>query len=237
MSNETQPEQPHIGTLNEGSLHADLKEHYWEPGDLTEAPLGGFVVDLLRTQNNKNIIIEIQTTSFASMRKKLNALLDTYKINIVYPIPIHTTLLKPDKAPRKSPKRGDLFTIFSELVSIPDLLQHPNLSFEAVLVSINKVQKYEKQLRRNRGGYRTINTQLVSIHETHTFEHLEDFMNLLPDGLPAEFTTADISNLGKVSRSTAQQMAYCFRKAGTIDEIGKTKDGKKYVKREFNSQE
>ena len=178
MSNETQPEQPHIGTLNEGSLHADLKEHYWEPGDLTEAPLGGFVVDLLRTQNNKNIIIEIQTTSFASMRKKLNALLDTYKINIVYPIPIHTTLLKPDKAPRKSPKRGDLFTIFSELVSIPDLLQHPNLSFEAVLVSINKVQKYENQLRRNRGGYRTINTQLVSIHETHTFEHLEDFMNL-----------------------------------------------------------
>ena len=44
-------------------------------------------------------------------------------------------------------------------------------------------------------------------------------MNLLPDGLPAEFTTADISNLGKISRSTAQQMAYCFRKAGTIDEI------------------
>ena len=78
MSNETQLEQPHIGTLNEGSLHADLKEHYWEPGDLTEAPLGGFVVDLLRTQNNRNTIIEIQTTAFASMRKKLNALLDTY---------------------------------------------------------------------------------------------------------------------------------------------------------------
>ncbi|GIS34179.1 MAG: hypothetical protein Ct9H90mP5_06280 [Acidimicrobiaceae bacterium] len=28
------------------------KKHYWEPGDLTEAPLGGFVVDLLRTQKN-----------------------------------------------------------------------------------------------------------------------------------------------------------------------------------------
>ena len=52
-------------------------------------------------------------------------------------------------------------------------------------------------------------------------------MNLLPDGLPAEFTTADISNLGKISRSTAQQMAYCFRKAGTIDEIGKNKRRKK----------
>ena len=83
MSNETQPEQPHIGTLNEGSLHADLKQHYLEPGDVSEAPLNGFVVDLLRTQNKQNIIIEIQTTSFASMRKKLNALLDTYKIIIV----------------------------------------------------------------------------------------------------------------------------------------------------------
>ena len=105
------------------------------------------------------------------------------------------------------------------------------------MLAVVGVMQYENQLRRNRGGYRTINTQLVSIHETHTFEHLEDFMNLLPDGLPAEFTTADISNLGKISRSTAQQMAYCLRKAGTIDEIGKTKEGKKYVKREFNSQE
>ncbi len=237
MSNETQPEQPHIGTLNEGSLHAALKQHYSEPGDISEAPLNGFVVDLLRVKNNQNSIIEIQTTSFASMRKKLNALLDTYKITIVYPISIHTTLLKPGKAPRKSPKRGDLFTIFSELVSIPDLLQHPNLSFEAVLVSVNKVQKYEKQLRRNRGGYRTINTQLISIHETYHFHHLKDFMDLLPDGLPNEFTTADISSSGKISRSSAQQMAYCFRKAGAIVEIGKTKVGKVYVKSEINPQE
>ncbi len=231
MPNETQPEQPQIGTLNEGSLHADLKQHYSEPGDVSEAPLHGFVVDLLRTQNNQNNIIEIQTTSFASMRKKLNALLDTYKITIVYPISIHTTLLKPNKAPRKSPKRGDLFTIFSELVSIPDLLHHPNLSFEAVLVSVSKIQKYDKQLRRNRGGYRTINTQLISIHETHHFHHLKDFMELLPDGLPNKFTTADISNLAKISRSTAQQMAYCFRKAGVIVEIGKKKEGKVYERK------
>ena len=159
MSNETQPEQPHIGTLNEGSLHADLKEHYLEPGDVSEAPLNGFVVDLLRTQNKQNIIIEIQTTSFASMRKKLNALLDTYKIIIVYPISIHTTLLKPDKHLENHQSKEICLHIFSELVSIPDLLQHPNLSFEAVLVSVRKIQKYEKQLRRNRGGYRTINTQ------------------------------------------------------------------------------
>ena len=62
-------------------------------------------------------------------------------------------------------------------------------------------------------------------------------MDLLPDGASNKFTTADISSLGKISRSVAQQMAYCFRKAGAIDEIGKTKEGKVYVKREINPQE
>ena len=62
-------------------------------------------------------------------------------------------------------------------------------------------------------------------------------MELLPDGLPDEFTTADISNLGNISRSTAQQMAYCFRKAGSIVEIGKTKKGKIYKKVVINPQE
>ena len=56
-------------------------------------------------------------------------------------------------------------------------------------------------------------------------------MELLPDGLPNEFTTADISNLAKISRSTAQQMAYCFRKAGVIVEIGKKKEGKVYERK------
>jgi hypothetical protein len=231
MRNETQPTQPHIGTLNEGSLHADLKLHYSQPGDIFEVPIESFVVDIFRTKNNEKSIIEIQTTAFASMRKKLNALLESYKITIVYPVSIHTTLLKPGKTPRKSPKRGDIYTLFSELVSIPNLLQHPNLSFDVVLVSVKKIQKYEKQLRRNRGGYRTINTQLVSIHDTHHFDGLQDFMKLLPDDLPDQFTTADISKLGNMPRSTAQQMAYCLRKADVFTEIGKSKLGKIYEKK------
>ena len=51
-------------------------------------------------------------------------------------------------------------------------------------------------------------------------------MNLLPDGLLLNSRLQTYQTLEKVSRSTAQQMAYCFRKAGTIDEIGKTKEGK-----------
>ena len=65
MSNE-------IGTLNEGSLHAGLKQWLWQPGDRVEVPVGGFVVDLVRG----NQLIEIQTTSFAAMGRKLDHLLE-----------------------------------------------------------------------------------------------------------------------------------------------------------------
>jgi hypothetical protein len=56
-------------------------------------------------------------------------------------------------------------------------------------------------------------------------------MKLLPDDLPDQFTTADISKLGNIPRSTAQQMAYCLRKADVFTEIGKSKLGKIYEKK------
>ena len=60
-----------IGTLNEGSLHAALKERYAEPGDEFEVPLDGFVIDIRRPGQ----LIEIQTSSFKAMGRKLDRLL------------------------------------------------------------------------------------------------------------------------------------------------------------------
>src|SRR5207247_7872633 len=50
-----------IGTLNEGALHAQLKEWYRRPGDLLEQIAGSFVVDLVRG----DLLVEIQTGGFA----------------------------------------------------------------------------------------------------------------------------------------------------------------------------
>jgi len=55
-----------IGTLNEGALHAQLKEWYRRPGDLLEQVAGGFVVDLVRG----DLLVEIQTGGFAPLRRK-----------------------------------------------------------------------------------------------------------------------------------------------------------------------
>jgi hypothetical protein len=41
---------PIIGTLMETSLHAALKEWYAQPGDRTEVPMDGYVIDLVRDE-------------------------------------------------------------------------------------------------------------------------------------------------------------------------------------------
>ena len=64
-----------IGTLNEGFLHHELKQHYATKETLDsgvaarfEVPLEGFVVDILLSDHR---IVEIQTGSFGAMKRKM----------------------------------------------------------------------------------------------------------------------------------------------------------------------
>ena len=65
-----------IGLLNEKSLHAALKHWYAKPGDLLEFALEGYVVDILRG----NHVIEIQTGSFSSIKRKMRDLSCRYRV-------------------------------------------------------------------------------------------------------------------------------------------------------------
>ena len=214
-----------IGTLNEGSLHAALKKLYAQPGDEFEVPLDRFVIDIKRGSE----LIEVQTVSFASMGKKLDHLLPDYQILLVHPIAVATYLDRPGKNPRKSPKRGSIFSLFEELVSVPTLIDHPNLAIEALLVSVNKTQIEDPAARRGRGGFRTVNRSLRAIHSTHRFETAEDLLDLVPtQDLPTRFTTADLAEAASVPRDIAQRIAYCFRPLGLFHQHERTKAGYLY---------
>lgn len=187
-------------------------------------PLDGFVIDIFREES----LIEIQTGSFGAMGRKLDRLLPEHPILLVYPIAVASYLQKPGVKPRKSPKRGSVYDLFAELVSIPTLLDHPNLSLEVVLVSVNKVQVADAKVRRGRGGFRTEDRELREIHGRHRFEHGRDLLELVPDGLPPVFTTADLASRAGIGRDVAQQMAYCLRPLGLFIEQGRTKAGIEY---------
>lgn len=219
----------HIGTLNEGSLHAALKTRYARPGDAFEVPLDGFVIDIVREADTAaELLIEIQTSSFGSMGAKLDRLLAEHRMLLVHPIAVQTVLERRDTKPRRSPKRGSIYSLFDELVSIPTLLDHPNLELDVVLASVVKVQVPSAKARRGRGGWRTVDRRLDQVLEVHRFTDVADLTQLLPEALPPRFTTADIAAGAGVSRDAAQKLAYCFRNANLIDELGRSKAGIEY---------
>ncbi len=184
----------------------------------------GFVIDIRRG----DLLVEIQTSSFRSMGRKFDQLLAGYRMLLVHPIAVETYLKRPGKKPRKSPKRGSVFDIFEELVSIPTLLDHPNLMLDVVLVSVDKVQQPDPRARRGRGGFRTVDRQLRKVLEVRHFADTGDLVQLLPAGLPDQFTTADIAAGAKVPRDVAQRMAFCFRALEVITDVGRTKAGIHY---------
>ena len=162
------------------------------------------------------------------MGKKLDHLLPDHKILLVHPIAVESYLERPDAKTRKSPKKSSLYSIFDQLVSIPTLLDHPNLTLDVVLVSVTKVQAHDPKARRGRGGFRTVDRVLREVKSTHRFESAEDLLALLPEDLPTEFTTADMAADGSFDRDVARQIAYCFRALGFFDEIGRTRAGYHY---------
>ena len=72
-----------IGMLNEGALHAALKQDYLGESGLAEVPFGGFVADVVRD----GVIYEVQTSSFSGLGRKMLALADLSPVVLVHPIP------------------------------------------------------------------------------------------------------------------------------------------------------
>jgi hypothetical protein len=75
--------------------------------------------------------------------------------------------------------------------------------------------------RRRRRGWIVEERRLLEVVDRFRIDSPEDLAVLLPIGLPATFTTADLATALRRSRSLAQQMAYCLRRAGVIDSVGK----------------
>ena len=214
-----------IGTRAESSLHAAIKLHLAQPGDRFEEPLEGFVVDVLRGDT----CIEVQTGGFASMGAKLDRLLGDFHVHVVHPIAVGSWIERRELPTRKSPKRGCLHDVFDELVSVPTMLDHPNLTLEVLLVEVDVVKVADPTMRRRRGGWRTVDRRLRRIVGRHGFRTPADLAALLPDGLPPEWTTRDVSELGGIDRRRAQQMAYVLKANDLVVEVGRDRAGARYV--------
>lgn len=213
---------PGIGLLNEKPLHASLKQWYALPGDQFEVPVGGFVIDIVRD----DLLIEIQTRNFFSIKSKLNKLARSHRVRLIYPIVQEKWIVRLQHyhcgatIRRRSPKRGRLEDLFWELVSIPQLLSNPNFSLEILMIKQEEVRRYERKRKWRGKGWVIEGRQLLQVLDRRVFGASADWLWFLPAGLES-FTTEDLATRMNTRRDLAQKMAYCLREGNMIEIIGK----------------
>lgn len=213
---------PGIGLLNEKPLHASLKQWYARPGDRFEVPVDGFVIDLVRD----DLLIEIQTRNFFSIKSKLTKLTLSHPVRLIYPIVQEKWIVRSATTKdrrtirRKSPKRGRFEDLFWELVSIPQLLSNPNFSLEVLMIRQEEVRRYEAKRRWRGKGWVVEGRELLDVLDQRLFGHSTDWLKFLPDGLDS-FTTKDLAAGINTHPELAQKMAYCLREARMIELIGR----------------
>jgi hypothetical protein len=216
----------------EWSLHAAVKDWYARPGDELEALVDGYVVDIVRG----DLLIEIQTRHFSSIRRKLTGLIRGHRVMLVHPIATRKWIVRVDAdgetvlSRRLSPRRGGIEDLFLELVYMPRLLRDPNLSLEVLFVHSEDVLIDDGRGSWRRRRWSIHDRRLLDVVDRVTFESTEDLLEILPSTLPQKFTTRDLTQESGIRSNIAQKMAYCLREMGVIEAVGQSGRALLYAK-------
>lgn len=219
-----------IGLLNEKPLHTSLKEWYARPGDRFEVKVDRFVIDIVRD----DLLLEIQTGNFASLKSKLKKLLPSHRVRLIYPIAREKWIVKLARGEgcevtrRKSPKKGRIEDLFWEMVSFPRLMAHPNFSLEVLLIKEEEVRRYEPKRSWRRRGWVTEERRLLEVVDRRLFAKAADWRTLLLEHMRRSFTARDLAQTMGIQLRLAQKMAYCLRKTNVIELIDKQGRANRY---------
>ncbi len=212
-----------IGTLQENSLHAALKAWYAQPEDRLEARVDGYVIDLVRG----DLLVEVQTSNFSAIKRKISKLLDNHLVRVVYPIPYEKWILSLASdgstilGRRKSPKRGRIEEVFRELIRFPRLVLHSNFTLEVLLVRAEVVWIEDGRGSWRRKGRSIADQRLLEVVSRNLFTGPDDYRRLIPPDLPQIFTARDLAKVSELPRYLPGKMAYCLREMGVIEQVGK----------------
>lgn len=209
--------------MQENSLHLALKQHFAGDTGQIEVWIDGYFVDVVQD----NLLIEVQTRSFSSIKAKLASLMQAHKVLLVHPIPLIKWIVQQSGDGsdqlyrRKSPRKGRLEYLFNELVRFPDYINHPNFSICLVMTHEEEIRRQDGHGSWRRKGASIIDRNLLKIVATHMFTSPFDFLPLLPVELEQPFTNRQLAETGKMRIELARRMSYCLRQMGLIEVVGK----------------
>ncbi len=211
-----------IGTLQERSLHASLKELYDSPATQSEVEVDGFIIDIVQN----DLLIEIQTRNFSAIKKKLAKLMKKHRVRLVHPIAEEKIIIHQDSkgrviGKRKSPKRGTIANIFEEMVRLPTFLINTNFELEVILTREEEIRIKDGNGSWRRRGWSIYDHHLVEIIDRQLFQKPEDMLSLIPKTITEPFTTRSLSEEIMISQKLAQKMTYCMKKMKILKMVGK----------------
>lgn len=212
----------HIVSLNEQTLHAQLKDWYAGPGDAVEVPLGHYFIDVVRG----DLLIEIQTRGFASIRRKLEALLEAHRVRLVHPIPARKWIvrLNPEGeilGRRRSPKRGRLLDLFGELVYLWRLYEQPGFECEVLMTHEEEVRCLDGKGSWRRGGQSIVDRRLIEVVDRIDLSSPRELLRVLPEDIDQPFTNKELAAALRAPVRLASRATYCMSKVGVIERVGK----------------
>ena len=221
-----------INLYSEYSLHGQLKTHLAKPGDRLEALVEGKVIDLLRANGE---LVEVQTGHLGKLKSKaLSLAAKGYMVRVVYPVSAERELRRLDPSTgeilsiRKSPKRGDDYSFFDELVHAPELIAAHNVIFETLLVKTAEIKTRDGKGSWWRKGDSTIDRELIAVLSSRTFRTKAQWNAIIPKRLPPPWTSAALGAELGISSERARKILYCLCRAGLITESAKNGRSKSY---------
>lgn len=218
----------------ETTLHHQLKDYFREPDAPIEVRIDRYRIDVI----NGDRLVEIQRSGLASIRNKIESLLQQgFKVDVVKPIVVRKRLVKLDSVAgrevdrRWSPLAGTILDLFDELLYFTRTFPHPQLRLIAPLITIEEIRYpgHGKRRRKRFGDFLVRDRQILELHEIYQFATVLDLQKLLDcQSLPTEFDTNDLARSLSIKRHHAQRIAYVMRKTGSFMETGKLRNTIRY---------
>ncbi len=215
-----------IGQLREKKLHSVLKYYFCSDSRFHEIRIGRYVADILVGDD----IIEIQTSSFYSMKKKLDyylSLPNIDNITIVYPVAYNkwVSWITPDTGEisnkRKSPKKGSIYDILPELYSIKDYVFRDGISFRVCLIDLNEYKILNGWDSKKKRGSSKYDKEPIALIDDVLLNDIEDYYKFIPHSLAVEFTKKEWEKETKLSPKNSGLALLFLRQIGVVEQVGK----------------
>jgi len=219
---ETDLQQPGIGTYNERSLHSALKLRYEPDQRYHEVKYKGYIADI----KNPEGIVEIQTGAFKRMQEKIKVFTEEDHVTVVYPCVRKKWVIWVDSKTGEINQKnrynitGSKYDAFAELYQIRNLLLIENMTVTIIMTDVEDYRKLNTKGRNRKRGSVRYDRVPVEFGEEYSISVQSDLKQFIPEDLEQEFTVRDFSKAAKIDPYLANTVVNTLEAAGAFEICG-----------------